>query len=172
MRKLMHEAKNALYILAKSHIEELVMMQALRIFSLGIVTLVLVTHFQVQAARTISVNNKQVITGKVYELSSLMDDPSSLDEFYTIVESHTVLIDFYADWCGPCAKMDPVFKELAQETDQVLFIKIDTKFFGFIGREYGIKSIPYFISFKNGHEVARIAGSRNKKELKKLSGVC
>lgn len=172
MREFVHVATSGFYILAKSHSQELIMMQSFRIFSFGIVTLVLVSHFSAQAARTINVNNKQLVTGKVYELSSLMDDPSSLDEFYTIVESHTVLIDFYADWCGPCKTMNPVFQELAQEADHVLFIKIDTKLFGFIGREFGIKSIPYFISFKNGQEVARIAGSRNKKELKKQSGVC
>jgi len=148
------------------------MMHALRIFLFRITIFILVACFPVQAARTITVNNKQVVTGKVYELSSLMNDPKSLDEFYAIVESQTVLLDFYADWCGPCKAMDPIFKELAQEADHVLFIKIDTRAFGFIGQEFGIKSIPYFMSFKNGQEVARITGSRKKKELKKMSGVC
>lgn len=148
------------------------MIKIARTALLSISLSLLVTCFPAQAVRTITVNNKQVVTGKVYELSSLMNDPTSLDEFYAIVEHNTVLIDFYADWCGPCKAMNPILKELAQEADHVLVIKIDTKAFGFIGREFGIKSIPYFMSFKNGQEVARIAGSRNKKELKKLSGVC
>ena len=149
------------------------MIKALRVFSLGIVTLVLIAYFPAQAARTITVNKKQVVTGKVYELSSLMDDLTSLDEFYTIVESHTVFIDFYATWCPPCKTMVPRFKDLAQEADHVLFIKINLDEFRFIGQAYGVKSLPTFISFKNGQEVAFIAkGTISKKQLKSLSGVC
>lgn len=163
----------ALYILAKSRLEELVMIHALRIFLFCIVTFVLVSHFSTQAARTITVNNKQVVTGKVYELSSLMNDPRSLDEFYTIIESQTVFIDFYATWCSPCKTMSPRFKELAQEADHVLFIKINLDDFRFIGQTYGVKSLPTFISFKNGQEIAFIAkGVIPKKQLRSLSGVC
>lgn len=132
----------------------------------------IVPSCQIQARRTITVNNKQISTGQVYELSALMNNPSSFDEFYAIVDSNRVFLDFYAPWCGPCKTMTPRFKELAQEADHVLFIKVNFDEFRELCISLGVRSLPTFISFNNGQEVARISkGAIPKKELKKLSRI-
>ncbi len=148
------------------------MINFLRSMTHGVCALLLVIGFHVQARHTVTVNNKQITTGQVYELSALMDDRNSLDEFYAIVDSSRVFLDFYAPWCGPCKTMTPHFKELAQEADHVLFIKVNFDEFRELCISLGVRSLPTFISFDKGQEIARISkGAITKKELKKLSRI-
>ena len=77
-----------------------------------------------------------------------------------------VLVDFYADWCGPCNAMAPVIEELATELDgkaKVGKINVDEK--PDIAVEYNVMSIPTLIVFKNRKEEKRLVGLRNKEEL-------
>jgi len=128
-------------------------------------------NFDIQA-RSIIVNNKQVSTGKVHALESLVSHENALEELYAIIDSHTLFIDFYGPKCEPCQTMRPRFEALAQETDHVLFIKINMAQFPLIVKALGVRSLPTFISFKNGQEVSRIVGAVSKKQLKIKSGVC
>ena len=77
-----------------------------------------------------------------------------------------VLVDFYADWCGPCNAMAPVIEELAKELEgKVKVGKINVDENPDITVEYNVMSIPTLIVFKNGKEEKRLVGLRNKEEL-------
>lgn len=77
-----------------------------------------------------------------------------------------VLVDFYADWCGPCKMMGPIVSKLAQNFEgkvKVGKINIDDEMS--LAQKYRVMSIPTFIIFKNGEAVATIIGAVNEKEL-------
>lgn len=80
-----------------------------------------------------------------------------------------VLVDFFADWCGPCKMMAPIVEELATELDGKAKVgKINVDENSDIAVEYNVMSIPTLIVFKNGKEEKRLVGVRNKEELLKL----
>ena len=80
-----------------------------------------------------------------------------------------VLVDFYADWCGPCNTMAPVIEELATELDGKAKVgKINVDDNPDIAVEYNVMSIPTLIIFKNGKEEKRLVGLRDKEELLSL----
>ncbi|MCI8663358.1 MAG: thioredoxin [Hungatella sp.] len=77
-----------------------------------------------------------------------------------------VLVDFYADWCGPCKAMGPVVEALAQEYEgKVKVGKINTDDNQDIAMEYGVMSIPTFIVFKGGKAVKKMVGMQDKRNL-------
>jgi len=71
-----------------------------------------------------------------------------------------VLIDFYADWCGPCRVMAPVLDELAHDrAGEVLVGKLDTDRHPEVATRFGVRGIPTLIVFSGGREVARQVGA-------------
>lgn len=77
-----------------------------------------------------------------------------------------VLVDFYADWCGPCKMMAPVIEELAEELQGKAKVgKINVDESTDTAAQYDVMSIPTIIIFKNGKEVKRFIGVRDKQEL-------
>ena len=71
-----------------------------------------------------------------------------------------VLVDFYADWCGPCKIMSPVLDALARERlGQVLIAKLDTDRNPSMSARYAVRGIPTLIAFQRGREVAREVGA-------------
>lgn len=79
----------------------------------------------------------------------------------TVLEAEVpVLVDFYADWCGPCKVMAPALDEVARETTgEVLVVKLDTDAAPEVAQRYGIRGIPALILFQNGQEKARVTGA-------------
>lgn len=98
--------------------------------------------------------HKAVLTGTPVNLGS-----QSFERFMTRNDL-PVVVDFWADWCGPCKMMAPVFSKMAsQMASQVRFAKVDTEKAQDIAGRYNIRSIPTLIMFKNGQEVDRVAGA-------------
>ena len=103
----------------------------------------------------------------------LLDRPYALnDETFarTIADTDVpVLVDFYADWCGPCKMMAPYVDELAREKQGVALIaKLDTDRAQRTASGFNIRGIPTTIVFKNGKEAARQTGAVPKKALEDL----
>lgn len=81
-----------------------------------------------------------------------------------------VVVDFYADWCGPCQMMAPVFEELSQEMEKVKFIKVNVDENSQLASQYGVFSIPTFLIFKNGQVIGQMVGAMSKEKLKEEIG--
>jgi len=81
-----------------------------------------------------------------------------------------VLVDFWAEWCGPCRMLSPVIEELAKQYDdqKIKIYKLNVDENPKIAAKYGIMAIPTVIIFKDGKPVEQITGVRNKKEYIEL----
>jgi thioredoxin 2 len=93
----------------------------------------------------------------------LLDRPVKVgdDDFATTVEGAEapVLVDFYADWCGPCRMVAPFVDEIARaQMGKLLVVKVDTDRAQNVAMRFGIRSIPTLIMFKEGREVGRSVG--------------
>jgi thioredoxin 1 len=83
--------------------------------------------------------------------------------------SRPVLVDFYADWCGPCRAQAPILEVLAGEyTERVEFVKLDVDQDGAIAGRYNVRSIPTLILFKDGKAVEVQVGMNTANKLKVL----
>ena len=79
-----------------------------------------------------------------------------------------VLVDFWAEWCGPCKIVSPTVEALAVEYDgKVKFVKVDTEENFDIPDRYGIRSLPTLMIFDGGEQVDQIFGARSKADLKR-----
>ena len=82
------------------------------------------------------------------------------EEFNEIIKGN-ILVDFYADWCGPCKMLAPILEEL--EGIDVLKVNVDD--FPDIATKYGVMSIPTLIKFVDGNETKKTIGFKTKEEL-------
>ena len=105
----------------------------------------------------------------------LLDRPVKvLEEDFeqTVLKSEVpVLVDFYADWCGPCKVMAPYLDEIARDkAGQILVAKVDTDRSPKVSQRYDIKGIPFFARFEGGEVVKTLVGAVGKEALEELAG--
>ena len=81
-----------------------------------------------------------------------------------------VLLDFYADWCGPCGMIAPIVEEIANEHSEIDVVKVNVDDAGIIAAMLGIVSIPTLILFKKGEEVGKLIGAVPKSDIEELIG--
>lgn len=78
-----------------------------------------------------------------------------------------ILVDFWAEWCGPCKMLAPILDELAQEYDgRVKIGKVNIDEYQELAAQYGIRSIPTLLLFRQGQVADQIVGLRSKRDLK------
>ena len=77
----------------------------------------------------------------------------------------TVLVDFFATWCGPCRMLTPVLEELSEEVSDVTIVKVDVDQDGALAQRFGIMAVPTMILFENGEPVKQLQGFMNKEAL-------
>lgn len=90
-----------------------------------------------------------------------------MEPFHQLIQSATpVLVDFYADWCGPCKAMSPVIQEVAKEVSgRARIIKINIDKNTQAAQAYGVSAVPTFIIFKEGKILWRHPGMIDKRSL-------
>lgn len=97
------------------------------------------------------------------------------DNFKQEISKGVILVDMFAEWCGPCKALAPMLAELEAKLESVVFTKLDVDEADNIAQEYGVMSIPCVIIFKDGKEVSRIVGLNAKDkyeaELKKVLAI-
>ncbi len=85
------------------------------------------------------------------------------------IDNGLVLVDFYADWCGPCKMIAPILQELSEtHADKVTIVKVNVDEEGELAQRFDVMSIPTLILFKDGKPVNRKMGFMPKPELEKL----
>jgi thioredoxin 1 len=82
-----------------------------------------------------------------------------------------VLVDFYADWCGPCRMIAPALEELASETTEAKVVKVNVDQNPRLAARYGISSIPSLLVFQDGEVVRQQVGVANMAQLRSLIGI-
>ena len=93
------------------------------------------------------------------------------DNFDEIKSSaNIVMLDFYADWCGPCRMVAPIVHEIADEREDVTVGKINVDNEPDLAQKFGVMSIPTIVVLKGGEEAARAVGVRSKQQLLDMLG--
>ena len=91
------------------------------------------------------------------------------DDFDSTIAQGRALVDFWADWCGPCKMLAPVIEELAERYDgEVKVCKVDVDASPELAMRFGVMSIPTVIAFRDGDETGRRIGVQPMEELEKL----
>ena len=107
-------------------------------------------------------SEKQTGTGKVIHVTN-----ETFEEL--VLESEkTVLLDFWATWCGPCQQIAPVLEEIAQERSDVVICKVNVDEEPELAAQFGVTGIPMLVVMEDGQIVNEAVGARPKAEIEKL----
>lgn len=85
------------------------------------------------------------------------------DDFNKLIKNK-VLVDFYADWCGPCKRLGTILEEI----NDIDILKVNVDLFQDISNKYGVMSIPTLIMFDGGSEIKKSIGFKTKEELEEF----
>jgi thioredoxin 1 len=86
----------------------------------------------------------------------------------TVIDNGTVLVDFWAEWCGPCKRFGPVYEDVSEQHADIVFAKVDTEAEQALAAAVNITSIPTLMAFRDGILVFRQAGALPKDALQSL----
>ncbi len=92
------------------------------------------------------------------------------NEFENIIkENKPTLVDFFATWCGPCKMLSPILEKVEEESNgEYNIVKVDIDESYDLAKKFGIMSVPTMIVFKNGEEVEKIIGLRQKNQIEEI----
>ena len=76
-----------------------------------------------------------------------------------ISQNNLLLVDFWAEWCGPCKSMHPIFSRMAKKYEQVRFARVNVDNSQDVAKKFNVQSIPTFIMFKNGQVAQQMVGA-------------
>ena len=93
---------------------------------------------------------------------------ANFDEIKT--KTSVVMLDFYADWCGPCRMVGPIVHEIADERSDITVGKVNVDNDPDLAQTFGVMSIPTIVILKDGKESARAVGVRSKQQLLDMIG--
>lgn len=88
------------------------------------------------------------------------------EQFNEIRNKGNVVVDFYADWCGPCKMLGPVLEEVSKDYNDINFVKVNVDDNEDLAAEFGIMSIPCVFMMKNGEVVNKFLGSLGEKAVR------
>jgi thioredoxin 1 len=107
---------------------------------------------------------------ELQQRAATADEPvhvESPDHFDDLTESGVVLVDFYADWCGPCKMIAPTLETLAAETAATV-AKVDVDERQDLAREYDVQGVPTLFLYVDGEQVERLVGAQDEMTLRSL----
>jgi thioredoxin 1 len=114
--------------------------------------------------------DKSMLTATKQQGKVLYADEANFAEL-VLASDIPVLVDFYADWCGPCRMLAPVLEELASETDEAKIVKVNVDDSPRLAARYRIRSIPSLKVFDGGKVVDEHVGMASKSQLKTMLGI-
>lgn len=116
----------------------------------------------------IYLNSKNKIENEEERTMEVLKVTSENFEEEVLKSDKTVLIDFYADWCGPCKMLSPIIEAVANENEEIKVVKIDVDSAQDLAIEYQVMSIPTIVVIKNGQEVNRTVGVVSKSQIEEM----
>ena len=104
----------------------------------------------------------------IYLQSVVTKTENAVTKFNNLIRQGNVIVDFYADWCGPCKTMSSAIGQIAAQHPNVTFLKVNTDMFPEISSS--IRSLPTIIFYKNGQQVHRQSGALSASQMNALIG--
>ena len=100
----------------------------------------------------------------------MVEQIKTTEQFDTLLKDNkSVVVDFFATWCGPCKMVGPVVETVSEQLSDVKFVKVDVDELGDIASRYGIMSIPSIFAFKDGEKVGEQVGFAPEPMIKALA---
>ena len=116
--------------------------------------------------------NSNYVTEKTKGDFTMSSIKLNVNNFNQVRDNEGVsLLDFYADWCGPCRMVMPIVEEIASERSDLLVGKINVDENPELAKEFGVFSIPTLVVMKNGKIIQRASGARSKEKILELVNV-
>ena len=133
------------------------------IISLVVISIILNTKDKKTAEELNSDNSNTNIDTNIYDYNLTKAEKDIEDKF--LISDKPVLVDYYADWCGPCVMMAPIIEELQNDQEDFYVQKVDVDKYRNLADKAGAYSIPYFVLYNNGEFISSTVGVQTKENL-------